>query len=242
MHQDRREIEESPAIMPKNQPAISIPEPEPSQHDAKLATRVMLDGQDPFCLFGEWFANAVEKEPNDPNAMVFSSCDGQGYPNARIVLLKAVEDGEFVFYTNLGSQKSCEIGANPQGALCFHWKSLHSQIRVRGAIRRIANAKADAYFRTRPRESQIGAWASRQSQLLADMDVLRKEIIHYEERFGKTNPSRPDFWSGFCLAPQYFEFWRHGAFRLHQRLVFSLARPEGSAKRAGKWYKYYLFP
>jgi len=175
---------------------------------------------DPFLLFSDWLGEATASELNDPTAMALATVDGAGMPNVRMVLLKGVEDRGFVFFTNLESNKGREILANPKAALCFHWKSLRRQVRVRGPITPVADAAADAYFATRPRGSRIGAWASKQSRPLESRFALEKAVAGYAAKFALGDVPRPEHWSGFRVAAEEIEFWKDGKFRLHDRVVF----------------------
>jgi len=179
-----------------------------------------FETQDPFSLFGAWLAEAHGSEPNDPNAMALSTCDADGLPDVRMVLMKGYDQGGFVFYTNLQSAKGVELQARPRAALLFHWKSLRRQVRVRGAVSGVSPEEADAYFATRPRDSQIGAWASDQSRPLEGRFVLETRIAKLALKFGAGPVPRPPHWSGFRVSPSQMEFWRDGAFRLHDRMVF----------------------
>lgn len=191
---------------------------------------------EPLDLFGEWLAAAEKSEPNDPNAMTLATVDASGMPNGRMLLLKGVDSRGFVFYTNLESAKGQELAANPRAALCFHWKSLRRQVRVQGDIVSVSNAEADEYFASRQRDSQIGAWASRQSRLLEGRFELEREVVKFAAKFALGTVKRPPFWSGFRLVPHRIEFWRHRTFRLHDRLVF-----ERTASDA-PWDKFHIFP
>lgn len=177
-------------------------------------------GQDPYAVFADWLATARQSEPNDPNAMALATADADGMPDVRMVLLKDLDHQGFVFYTNLESGKGKQLLANPQAALCFHWKSLRRQVRVRGAIEAVSDAEADAYFATRARDSRIGAWASAQSRPLEDRFALERSVAAHALKFGIGEVPRPAFWSGFRLVPMRIEFWRDKPFRLHDRLVF----------------------
>ena len=189
---------------------------------------------DPFALFDEWMGEAEASELNDPNAMTLATATADGVPSARMVLLKGIDDRGFVFYTNLDSRKGGELTANPRAALCFHWKSLRRQVRVTGAVESVRGDEADAYFKSRPRGSRIGAWASRQSQPLASRRELIAEVARHTARFGLGEIPRPPNWSGFRVVPDTIEFWRDRPFRLHDRLVYS--RVEGG------WRTKRLFP
>ena len=190
--------------------------------------------EDPIALFGSWLEEAAAREPNDPTAACLATATRGGAPSARMVLIKSADDGGFVFYTNLGSRKAAELAGNPRAALCCHWKSLRRQVRVEGAVLPVSDAEADAYFATRSRQSRIGAWASRQSETLSGRFALEARAARFAARFASGVP-RPPFWSGFRLAPVSIEFWRDGAFRLHDRAVFARAAP-GAAWSARRLY------
>ncbi len=177
-------------------------------------------GQDPFAVFADWLAAARKSELNDPNAMALATADTDGMPDVRMVLLKDLDGEGFVFYTNLESMKGLQLIANPKAALCFHWKSLRRQVRVRGIVSQVTTEEADAYFASRARDSRIGAWASAQSRPLEDRFALEKSVAAHALKFGLGEVPRPDFWSGFRLTPLRVEFWRDKPFRLHDRLVF----------------------
>lgn len=173
-------------------------------------------GDDPFVIARRWLAEATLVEPNDPNAIALASVDETGMPDARMVLLKEIEDGAFVFYTNYNSAKAQQLTATGKAAFVMHWKSLRRQIRVRGTITREDGPKADEYYASRSLQSRIGAWASAQSQVLGSRADLLAEVARQGVRHG-LNPSRPPFWGGFRLIPSQIEFWADGQFRLHDR-------------------------
>lgn len=193
-------------------------------------------GDDPFSLFNEWMELARAKEPEDPNAMALATADSDGFPDVRMVLLKGVDPQGFVFYTNLESDKGEELKANPRAALCFHWKSLRRQIRVRGTVTPVSDAEADEYFASRARDSQIGAWASKQSRPLETRFELEKQVAVYAAKFGLGKVPRPPHWSGFRIVPIRIEFWHNRPFRLHDRFVFERDTP------AAPWRTKRLYP
>jgi pyridoxamine 5'-phosphate oxidase len=182
---------------------------------------------EPFALFGQWLAEATASEPNDPNGMALATVDAEGLPNVRMVLLKDVDPRGFVFYTNLESQKGTELLGQGKAALLFHWKSLRRQVRVRGPIERVTEAEADAYFASRARLSRIGAWASQQSRPLESRFALEKAVAAYTARYAIGEVPRPPYWSGFRVLPVSIEFWKDGAFRLHDRIRFRRETPAG---------------
>jgi len=180
-----------------------------------------VTSDDPVEQFKAWFTEAAEAEPVNPNAMTLATVDAMGRPSARMVLLKDVDAGGFVFYTNLGSRKATELQVNPHAALCFYWKTLAKQVRVEGTIEAVSDAEADAYFATRAKLSQLGAWASKQSQPLEGRLALEKRVAKYTAQFNFGEVPRPDFWSGFRLRPMRIELWKEEAFRLHDRTQYT---------------------
>ena len=205
-------------------------------HDgaAGLTSRNLADATDPFPLFAEWLAEATAAEPNDPTAMALATVDETGLPDVRMVLLKDFGPQGFVFYTNLESRKGRELAKNPKAALGFHWKSLRRQVRIRGSVAAVTPEEADAYFASRPRMARIGAWASKQSEPLEGRFELEKAVALFTARYAIGDVPRPPNWSGFRVAPDEIEFWRDGAFRLHERVRFT-RKPDG-------WARVWLFP
>jgi pyridoxamine 5'-phosphate oxidase len=192
--------------------------------------------EEPFVLFRQWMAEAEKAEPADPDAMALATVDAGSMPNVRMILLKGADERGFVFYTNCGSAKGSELEANPKAALVLYWKSLGRQIRIRGLIEPATDAEADAYFATRHRESRIGAWASQQSRPLASRSALEKAVQRYMDEFADGDVPRPDYWHGYRVRPLEIEFWQHGAFRLHDRIVFRRDSLDGG------WTKTRLYP
>ena len=194
-----------------------------------------LDLDNPFELFKIWMKEAEKKEENDPNALSLATANKNGAPSVRIVLLKDVNAEGFVFYTNLESQKSKEISENPNASMCFHWKSLLRQVRVSGKINLIANPEADKYFHSRSRGSKIGAWASKQSDVLMNRFELEDRVVDYKKKFSKRKDiPRPSNWSGWILIPDSIEFWLEKADRMHERLRYF--------KVKNQWGKELIYP
>ena len=183
---------------------------------------------DPIAAFDGWLQEAGASEPNDPNAMSLATVDADGMPNARMVLLKGHDARGFVFYTNFESQKGSELADNAKAALCFHWKSLHRQVRVQGPISAVSDAEADAYYNSRGRQSRIGAWASQQSRPLADRAELEAAFAKIDAQYPDEDIPRPPHWSGRRISPLRIEFWQDGDHRLHDRLVFKRASADAA--------------
>ena len=190
---------------------------------------------DPFSLFGEWLAEARASEPNDPEAMALATVDARGQPAVRMVLLKGHGPDGFVFYTNRESRKGNDLAAAPRAALLFHWKSLRRQIRIEGAVSAVTAAEADAYFATRARDSQLGAWASDQSRPLDSRATFEARFAAEAARFDGGAVPRPPHWSGYRVAPERIEFWNDRAHRLHERQLFLPGE-------AGRWSESLLYP
>lgn len=189
---------------------------------------------DPFALFDSWFAEARTSEPNDANAMALATTTADGRPSVRMVLLKGHGPDGFVFYTNLDSRKGGELAENPHVALLFHWKSLRRQIRIEGPVAPVDDQVADAYFATRSRDSQLGAWASDQSRPLDKRETFEARFAEIQARFEGQDVPRPPRWSGWRVAPERIEYWQDRAHRLHERTLF--------VRDAGGWSKGYLYP
>ena len=179
--------------------------------------------ENPIDLFKEWFNKAKNTEINDPNALALSTADEKGIPSVRMVLLKDYNQSGFVFYTNLDSEKSKDIKVNPNASMCFHWKSLLRQIRIVGTLKQVDDRIADDYYNTRAYESRIGAWASKQSNVLKNREELLNSLEDFKTKYSdKNNVPRPDYWSGWILKPISIEFWLDGDNRIHERLKYTL--------------------
>jgi pyridoxamine 5'-phosphate oxidase len=189
---------------------------------------------DPFSLFDEWFADARASEPDLPEAMSVATADASGRPSSRMVLLKAHGPDGFVFYTHDGSAKGRQLADNRRAALLFHWKSLGRQVRIEGSVEPVGGAEADAYFASRARDSQIGAWASEQSRPLDSQATFERRIEEAKQRFAGQDVPRPPDWSGYRVVPDRIEFWTERPYRLHERRLFS--------RGAAGWSEGLLYP
>jgi pyridoxamine 5'-phosphate oxidase len=200
-----------------------------------LTTSDFTEHAEPFKLFSEWLADATRSEPNDPNGVALATVDAEGLPDVRMVLLKGFDERGFVFFTNFESAKGREILGTMKAAMCFHWKSLRRQVRIRGPVEIVSDEEADTYFVTRPRGSRIGAWASKQSRPLESRFALERAVAEYTARYAIGEIPRPAYWSGFRILPQTIEFWHDRPFRLHDRIQFS-------SSAGGGWEKTRLYP
>jgi len=195
-----------------------------------------LDTNDPIELFNTWMNKAKETEPNDPNALSLATSDKKGSPSVRMVLLKDFSKNGFIFYTNLNSQKSLSLKENPKAEMCFYWKSLLRQVRINGGISQVSDKVADKYYNTRSYGARIGAWASKQSKVLQNRKELINSINEYKKKYNdEKNLPRPDYWSGWNLAPKNIEFWLRVDNRIHERLKYS-------KDNNGNWNKFLLSP
>ena len=206
------------------------------EHPSWLTSGDFTAADDPFRLFAAWLEEVTASESRDPTAMTLATVDAEGRPNARMVLLKGADQHGFVFYTNVDSQKGRELDARPEAALVFHWKSLNRQVRVRGSVQRVSAAEADAYFASRPKQAQIGAWASKQSAPLESRLAFEKAIALYAAKYALGAVPRPPNWSGFRIVPRAMEFWQDRPFRLHDRVEFVRETPDAP------WTKTRLYP
>jgi pyridoxamine 5'-phosphate oxidase len=208
----------------------------PIEHPSWLTTGDFTQADEPLRLFTAWLDEATAREPRDPNAMTLATVDAEGMPDARMVLLKGVDQRGFVFYSHKGSQKGQELDAQPKAALVFHWKSSNKQVRVRGPVEEVTTAEADAYFASRPKQAQIGAWASKQSTPLESRLAFEKAIAVYAAKYALGDVPRPPTWIGWRIVPLAIEFWQDRPFRLHDRIVFRRDDP------AVAWTKTRLYP
>ena len=206
------------------------------KHPPPLTSGDFTEAQEPFALFAEWFAEAVKAEPNDPTAMSLATVDTEGLPDVRMVLMKGYDADGFVFYSHIASPKGRELATNPKAALLFHWKSLRRQVRIRGTMSPVTPEEADAYFATRPKQAQIGAWASKQSHPLESRFAFEQAIAKVAAKYVISEVPRPPGWSGWRVAPLTFEFWHDRPFRLHDRIEFTRSRP------GEPWSKTRLYP
>lgn len=204
-----------------------------------MAQTQLTDGdftlaEEPYRLFAQWLGEAEKSEPNDPTAVALATVDESDMPDVRMVLLKDFDERGFVFYTNFESAKGVQILGSRKAAMCFHWKSLRRQVRVRGPVEIVSDAEADAYYASRPRGSRIGAWASKQSRPLESRFALEKAVAEYTARHAIGDIPRPPHWSGLRIRPQAIEFWHDRPFRLHDRVRFT--------PQEGHWTKERLYP
>ena len=182
--------------------------------------------KNPFIQFGKWYEGVLSSKLNEPASMMLSTADVNGNPSARIVLLKEIDDSGFVFYTNYGSRKGKDLKENPKAALTFFWDELLRQIRIEGRIEKISKETSKKYFSSRPRESQIGAWVSAQSSVIPNREILENKFDELEEKFGNEEIPLPDFWGGYRVIPNYFEFWQGRENRLHDRICYKKENDE----------------
>jgi pyridoxamine 5'-phosphate oxidase len=208
----------------------------PIEHPVWLTGGDFAEADEPLRLFAAWLAEAKRSEPVNPEAMTLATVDGHGMPNARMVLLKGFDENGFVFYTNLDSVKGRELADAPKAALTFYWKSLQRQVRLRGVVEPVSAEEADAYFATRSRMAQIGAWASNQSAALESRLAFEKAVARFTAKFGIGTVPRPPHWSGYRVVPQEIEFWQERPFRLHDRIAFRREHPDAP------WSKTRLYP
>jgi pyridoxamine 5'-phosphate oxidase len=208
----------------------------PIEHPTWLTSGDFTQADEPLRLWQAWFDEATKAEPRDPNAMALATVDADGLPDVRMVLLKGIDERGFVFYTNTESRKGQELAAIPKAALLFHWKSLNRQVRVRGPAERVTAQEADAYFATRPKGAQIGAWASQQSRPLESRLAFEKAIALYGAKYALGTVPRPPHWSGYRIVPISMEFWHDRPFRLHDRVEFR------RTAFGGAWNKVRMYP
>lgn len=202
----------------------------------ELTARDIVEASEPFAIFDAWFAAAQKSEPSYPEAMALATVDAEGLPNVRMVLLKSADPSGFVFYSNAESAKGRELDATTKAAAVLHWKSLQRQVRFRGPVSQVSDHEADTYFASRPLQSRIGAWASKQSRPLESRFALEASVAKYAAQFALSTIPRPPYWIGYKITPLYLEFWSEGAFRLHDRIAFRRETPEAP------WRKERLYP
>ena len=208
----------------------------PIEQPTWLTSGDFTEADEPFRLFEHWMKEAIASEPRDPTAMTLATVDAEGMPNARMVLLKGKDDRGFVFYSNVESQKGRELDRDPRAALVFYWKSLNRQIRIRGPVEKVTTQEADAYFASRPKQAQIGAWASQQSRPLESRLAFEKAVALYAAKYALGDVPRPAYWFGYRILPMVMEFWQDRPFRLHDRIEFR------RADTSGPWNKTRLYP
>ena len=213
-----------------------MPDTTPIEQPSWLTSGDFTQADEPFRLFEHWLKEAIASEPRDPTAMTLATVDAEGMPNARMVLLKGTDDRGFVFYSNLESQKGRELDRDPRAALVFYWKSLNRQIRIRGPVEKVTTQEADAYFASRPKQAQIGAWASQQSRPLESRLAFEKAVALYAAKYALGHVPRPAYWFGYRILPMVMEFWQDRPFRLHDRIEFR------RAETTGPWNKTRLYP
>ena len=206
------------------------------KHQTPLTSGDFTAADEPFALFETWLNEAIKSEPNVPNAMALATVDPDGLPDVRMVLMKGFDTDGFVFYSHIASQKGRELAANPKAALLFHWKSLRRQVRIRGNVTPVTDAEADAYFATRPKQAQIGAWASKQSEALESRFAFEQAIAKVAAKYVISEVPRPPGWSGWRITPVRIEFWHDRPFRLHDRIEF---RRDAAGQ---KWSKTRMYP
>ena len=213
-----------------------MPDTTPIEQPSWLTSGDFTQADEPFRLFEHWLKEAAASEPRDPTAMTLATVDAEGMPNARMVLLKGTDDRGFVFYSNTESQKGRELERDPRAALVFYWKSLNRQIRIRGPVEQVTTQEADAYFASRPKQAQIGAWASQQSRPLESRLAFEKAVALYAAKYALGDVPRPAYWFGYRILPMVMEFWQDRPFRLHDRIEFR------RAETTGPWNKTRLYP
>jgi pyridoxamine 5'-phosphate oxidase len=213
-----------------------MPDTTPIEQPSWLTSGDFTQADEPFRLFEHWLKEAAASEPRDPTAMTLATIDAEGMPNARMVLLKGTDDRGFVFYSNMESQKGRELDRDPRAALVFYWKSLNRQIRIRGPVEKVTTQEADAYFASRPKQAQIGAWASQQSRPLESRLAFEKAVALYAAKYALGDVPRPAYWFGYRILPMVMEFWQDRPFRLHDRIEFR------RADTSGPWNKTRLYP